>query len=564
MAVVNGVSGSTLAVLLCIFVYKFLVYPAFLSPLSRIPHAHPLARFTPAWILYIRYTSRELATIHAAHRRLGPVIRLSPNELSVNCVKGGIQAVYAGGLPKHEWYANAFENYGVSNMFSTTDNKPHSVRKRIISNIYSKSYLQSSAMLAAVTKEIVHGRLLPKLGGLANSDDGANVSIIFNSTTFDFVSAYLFGLECSSRMLNNDKAMHSFLELCRIRALYNRYFWMQELPGLTRLLERLRIYVAPKSVWAAHYQIEAMGMGYSRRAEVQLAKMGTSSVANVPDRDAGDFPLVYAQLVNALGNPSQLMKEGAHDVESIRKVLASELMDHMIAGFETSGITLVYLAHELSQRPDLQRALRRELLTLDPPIEWKKGQGVATIRMPSPKALDALPLLEAILRETLRLHCPIPGPQPRATPPGGCTLGPSGEFGQLPGGVRISAQAWSLHRKADVFPEPESWRPERWLRKDGQDVEQKKEMDRWFWAFGSGGRMCVGSNLANYRKSETALSAIADLHETEIKHIVAALYTNFATSIINDDGIEQVDAYTAPPKSDTLVLKLESWDRAGS
>lgn len=70
----------------------------------------------------------------------------------------------------------------------------------------------------------------------------------------------------------------------------------------------------------------------------------------------------------------------------------------------------------------------------------------------------------------------------------------------LPPGVRVSAQAYSLHRNPDVFPDPERWYPDRWLVDENADIheeeERLKEMHRWFWAFGSGGRMCFGNHFA--------------------------------------------------------------------
>jgi len=44
---------------------------------------------------------------------------------------------------------------------------------------------------------------------------------------------------------------------------------------------------------------------------------------------------------------------------------------------------------------------------------------------------------------------------------------------------------------------------------------------------------------------------------TEMKYIVAALYSNYSTSIVDDTGIEQIDSYTAPPESDRLTIRLE-------
>jgi len=42
-----------------------------------------------------------------------------------------------------------------------------------------------------------------------------------------------------------------------------------------------------------------------------------------------------------------------------------------------------------------------------------------------------------------------------------------------------------------------------------------------------------------------------------MKYIIAAIYTNFTTHIEDDDGIEQEDIYTAPPKGNKLVIRLK-------
>lgn len=78
---------------LSIVLYRFIIAPVFISPLSKIPAAHPTSSLSPAWILWARWCGRENATVLAAHKRLGPLIRLGPNEISVNCVNGGIRTV---------------------------------------------------------------------------------------------------------------------------------------------------------------------------------------------------------------------------------------------------------------------------------------------------------------------------------------------------------------------------------------------------------------------------------------------------------------------------------------
>jgi hypothetical protein len=44
---------------------------------------------------------------------------------------------------------------------------------------------------------------------------------------------------------------------------------------------------------------------------------------------------------------------------------------------------------------------------------------------------------------------------------------------------------------------------------------------------------------------------------TEIKMIIAAVYSNFRTHVVNDEGIEQMDGYTTGPKSNKLILRFE-------
>ena len=42
-----------------------------------------------------------------------------------------------------------------------------------------------------------------------------------------------------------------------------------------------------------------------------------------------------------------------------------------------------------------------------------------------------------------------------------------------------------------------------------------------------------------------------------MKQIVAAIYTNFRSSIVDDQGMEQTDGYTARPTSDRLILRFD-------
>lgn len=93
-------------------IYKVLIEPLFFSPLSKIPAANLSAHISPLWIYYIRYTNTENETIYRLHEKKGPIIRLAPNELSINCYEEGLKTVYTGGFDKTEFYGRRFCNYG--------------------------------------------------------------------------------------------------------------------------------------------------------------------------------------------------------------------------------------------------------------------------------------------------------------------------------------------------------------------------------------------------------------------------------------------------------------------
>ncbi|KAF2849838.1 cytochrome P450 [Plenodomus tracheiphilus IPT5] len=409
-------------------------------------------------------------------------------------------------------------------MFSTSSNKLHSQRKRMLSNIYSKSFIMKNEALFAQMTSILYERFLPRLEATFSRAEGPgvlNIYALLSGTTMDIVTSYIFGLKAGSKLLDDSKQLAWFLDLYNSRRSFN--FWAQELPNFTAFVEKwFRYRLTPRWVDEANGEIEKWTMKMCDEAGEVLK----DDVAR-PE----DLPVVYQQLSKTLS------KDTEKGNISSKEILASEVLDHLAAGFDTSGITLVYVVHELSQNKDIQDRLREELLTLSPQLIPSSSPA-----LPDPKAIDALPFLHAVIWETLRLHSAIPGPQPRFTPPQGCHLGPEEARYFVPGGVRVSASAGLLHRNEDVYERASEWRPERWMHLETLDAEKRKDMEsRWFWAFGSGGRMCVGSHLAVY----------------QMKYIVAALYSNYSTHIIDDTGIEQSDAYTAPPKSENLIIRLE-------
>ena len=366
-------------------------------------------------------------------------------------------------------------------MFSTKGSKEHSSRKRMISNVYSKSYLQSSHELHSISDHIIYKRYLPALDTLAKDRTAVNVHELNFAVTMDAINAYIFGLSNGSNFIQDVKTRRYILHEYMCRRPYG--FFDQELPGLSTYLAYVGILTTPKWVKDATQAVEGFCLNMCQAARASIE----SSVQLTPENTPTVYKYLYQSITSSTTNSKSSSSQPSQNPH-LR--IASELLDQLAAGHETSGVTLTYAIYSLSQHPRLQGALRKELLTLSPPIIYPASSQESVPILPSPRSIDALPLLHTILMETLRLYATIPGPQPRQTPVTPVSIAGSPP---LPGGVRVAAQAYSLHRNADVFPDPETWRPERWTE---SSKEQKEEMSRWFWAFGSGGRMCVGSNFA--------------------------------------------------------------------
>ena len=357
----------------------------------------------------------------------------------------------------------------------------------MITNLYSKSYIQSSASAEAQSKVILFDRFLPILSQSTTGPEassGLDVFSFYLASTMDFISAYIFGIASSSNFLQDKAVRDHVLALYRCRG--ENTFFRQELPGLNAFCKRLGIHLCPKRADQANRELEAWNKSHCDKAIRHLESTKSDLTGTA------DEPIVLKAVLAGIEKEAK-----SHGKQSLlyptallhRDIsVASEVFDHILAGQETAGLAMTYLTWHMSQDQALQGRLREELLSIEPNLKLS-DDGVQSL--PDPKELDALRLLHAIMMETLRLNAPIGGPEPRRTPYPQCQIGPY----TVPGGARIAALAHTLHRDEYVFPDSEKWDPNRWLSSEA-DEEERKLRNRQFWAFGSGGRMCIGSNFA--------------------------------------------------------------------
>ena len=194
---------------------------------------------------------------------------------------------------------------------------------------------------------------------------------------------------------------------------------------------------------------------------------------------SADIQAKYAEST-VIGRLCKVQKsEGLSDMD-----IASECADHLLAGIDTTADTLLFLIWAVArpQHRAIQTKLRAELASV--PAD---ARGIST-----PKDLAQLPYLNAVVRETLRLYAPLPGFEPRISPVATVIDGY-----RIPAHTVVGMSPYCLHREASIFLHPLTFDPERWLANSGEPIPESDVRNRWFWAFSSGARMCIGMHLAN-------------------------------------------------------------------
>jgi hypothetical protein len=350
----------------------------------------------------------------------------------------------------------------------------------MLSNLFSKSYLLGSSDFSGLCQAIVFGRLLPIVDKVARLGSSVDIFEISCTVASEMMSAYQVGLESSLDLTSPGK------EAARNRFLENGKRKLRNLKGSNQAAKELEDECFDTCI-KAYESLRSTGkMESIVGKEAKNSVQGGSTPLPTTTR-----PVIFAQLSTSI--PA---KEGVKTPAATLRLVASELLDNIEAARVGIGITVTYAMYRLSQRPNLQAKLRDELKDLTVLLGYPFRSSLPNSVL---RQIDGIALLDAIVMETLRLHTTAPGPQYRAVPEGGVAI--DGYF--IPAGVSISTSPYCLHQDPGAFPEPDEWKPERWMEGRHAKTEHfangalgQGDLQRWFWAFGKGGRMCIGSNFS--------------------------------------------------------------------
>ncbi|XP_057799343.1 LOW QUALITY PROTEIN: sugiol synthase-like [Salvia miltiorrhiza] len=153
------------------------------------------------------------------------------------------------------------------------------------------------------------------------------------------------------------------------------------------------------------------------------------------------------------------------------------MLDLFVGGSETSTTEIEWIMEELVAHPDKMAKVKAELKSV-----------MGDEKVVDESLMPRLPYLQAVVKESMRLH-----------PPGPLLLPRKAESDQvvngylIPKGTQVLINAWAMGRDSTIWNNPDAFQPERFLDNKidfkGQDYE--------LIPFGSGRRVCPGMPLAN-------------------------------------------------------------------
>ncbi|XP_034863005.1 sterol 26-hydroxylase, mitochondrial [Mirounga leonina] len=155
------------------------------------------------------------------------------------------------------------------------------------------------------------------------------------------------------------------------------------------------------------------------------------------------------------------------------------LPELLLAGVDTTSNTMTWALYHLSKNPEIQAALHKEVVGVVP-----AGQ------VPQHKDFAHMPLLKAVLKETLRLYPVVPMNSRVITEK---EIEVNGFL--FPKNTQFVFCHYVVSRDPDIFPQPESFQPYRWLRKS-QPAALGVQHPFGSVPFGYGVRACLGRRIA--------------------------------------------------------------------
>ncbi|KAI9745110.1 MAG: hypothetical protein M1818_001388 [Claussenomyces sp. TS43310] len=467
---------------------QYIYVPLYSSPLSRIPGPKLFA--STKWRLaYEDWKGARTSSIHRLHEKYGSAVRIGPDEVSFSDQEA-LRAIYGAGSGfERDTFYRMFDVYGRQNLFTFASSSEHAARKKLLSHAYSKSNIIKGPMAAMVEEKVrQYLRLLE-----TEADSACEIFTNLHYFSIDSITHFLYGKDHgATTTLTGSAVDRALLDDIMIPTRRRLSWFAVHFPATTKWLYTRTGIMEHLATWLDIFPMRKPATYTGIRAHALKAWLGYKE-ASIDQKTT----IAQDSIVGLLWNHQASGKKPfLEDLD-----IASECADHLLAGIDTTSDTLMFLIWALSLPANriYQQRLIKEISTIN-------KDGLVAEGIPSVAASDKLPYLDATIKETLRLYAPLPASEPRSLAVDSTINGYV-----IPARTVVGMSPYSLHRNEDVFPDSLKFNPDRWLDASSDLTEMKK----WFWAFSSGARMCIGLHLAM----------------AEMKTLTAAIYQNYTTQV---------------------------------
>ncbi|KAI2546915.1 cytochrome P450 family 3 subfamily A member 4 [Homo sapiens] len=275
--------------------------------------------------------------------------------------------------------------------------------------------------------------------------------LVFGAYSMDVITSTSFGVNIDSLNNPQDPFVENTKKLLRFDFLDPFFLSITVFPFLIPILEVLNICVFPREV------TNFLRKSVKRMKESRL-------------EDTQKHRVDFLQLMI----DSQNSKETeSHKALSDLELVAQSII-FIFAGYETTSSVLSFIMYELATHPDVQQKLQEEI---DAVLPNKAPPTYDTVLQ--------MEYLDMVVNETLRLF-PIAMRLERVCKK---DVEINGMF--IPKGVVVMIPSYALHRDPKYWTEPEKFLPERFSKKN------KDNIDPYIYTpFGSGPRNCIGMRFA--------------------------------------------------------------------
>ncbi|KQJ98344.1 indole-2-monooxygenase [Brachypodium distachyon] len=304
--------------------------------------------------------------------------------------------------------------------------------------------------------------VLAKVRAAAGSGQAVDLSELLGAYANDAVCRAVSG-----KSFREERRNELFWELIAGNAAVLAGFGMQDFfPGLARvrLLRRLLLArtIGLKKRW--HELLDKI-------IDDHAAKLSSSSSRKQHERHDEEQEDQERDFVDVLLSLQ-------HEYNLTRDNIKGILIDMFAAGTDTSYIVMEFVMAELMRKPHAMAKLQAEV----------RGQTPKDQHTVKEEDLSGMAYLKAVVKETLRLHPPVPLLLPRVA------ISSCDDVNgyAVPAGTHVVVNTWVLGRDAQSWGEnAEEFKPERFMLDGGSEVDYKGR-DFQFLPFGAGRRICPG------------------------------------------------------------------------